>query len=112
MSDRPWKAAERRAAKLIGGRRYPANSGRAIDCESDSYCLQVKERQRASLAEIGAWALEVERVSVQLTPPKIGLVVIKRRGGRGVPTPTLVVMTAATFAEMNGPTALGALGTP
>jgi hypothetical protein len=110
MSDRPWKAAERRAAKLIGGRRYPANTGHAVDCESDSYCIQVKELKRASLTELGAWAVEVERVSVQRTPPKIGLLVIKQRGGRGVPTPTLIVMTAATFAEMNGSKALGALG--
>jgi hypothetical protein len=109
MTDRPWKQAERRAAKLIGGRRYPANTGRAVDCESDSYCIQVKERQRASLTELAAWALEIERVSVQRTPPKIGLVLVKRRGGRGVPTPTLVVMTVGAFAEMNGERALAGM---
>jgi hypothetical protein len=110
MSDRPWKQAERRAAKLIGGRRYAANTGYAVDCESESHCIQVKELKRASLTEISSWALEIERISVQRTPPKTGLLVIKRRGGRGVPTPTLIVMTAATFAEMNGSKALGALG--
>jgi hypothetical protein len=112
MTDRPWKAAERRAAKLIGGRRYPANTGRGVDCESESYCIEVKERQRASLTELSAWALEIERVSVQRTPPKIGLVLVKRRGGRGKATPTLVVMTVAAFTEMNGTKALGELLTP
>ena len=101
MSDRPWKLAERRAAKLIGGRRHWSNSGQAVDCESDSYVCQVKEIKRASLAELEALALEAERQGNQRT--KIGLLVIKRRAGRGVETPTLVVMTAGAFREMNGP---------
>ena len=112
MTDRAWKAAERRAAKLIGGRRYPANSGHAVDCESASYCIQNKEVRRLSLAELEALAVEIERISVQKSPPKIGLVIVKRRAGRGVSTPMLVVMTGTAFTEMNGTKALGALVAP
>ena len=110
MTDRPWKLAERRAAKLIGGRRHWSNSGQAIDCESDSYVCQVKEIKRASLAELEALALEAERQGNQRT--KIGLVIVKRRAGRGVETPTLVILTAGQFAEMNGTKALGELVAP
>jgi hypothetical protein len=112
MPDRAWKAAERRAAKLIGGRRYWANSGQAIDCESESYTVQVKHVARASLAEIEALALEAERQGAQKTPPKIGLAIIQRRAGRGVATPTLVVMTARQFREMNGADALRSVAEP
>ena len=110
MSERPWKAAERRAAKLIGGKRHWATSGQTIDCESESHVLQVKEVARMSLAELEALALEVDRIGIQKSPAKLGLVVIKRRAGRGVETPTLVVMTAGVFREMNGTKALGELG--
>lgn len=112
MPDRPWKATERKAAALIGGKRHWANSGQAIDCESDSFCAQVKAVTRQSLAELEALALEVERQGVQKSPPKIGLVIIKRRAGRGVETPTLVVMTAGAFRELNGAQALQGIVTP
>lgn len=109
---KPWKQAERRAAALIGGRRYPANSGGSVDVESDSYVGQCKEIARASLAELEALTLEVERVGNQKSPTKIGILIVKRRAGRGVETPTLVIMTHRAFAEMNGLTALTALVAP
>ena len=66
MADKAWKQHERQAAALIGGRRYPANSGYAVDCES-------------------------------------AVVVVKRRAGKGLPTPTLVVLTARMYRAMSGP---------
>jgi hypothetical protein len=99
-----WKRAERRAAQTISGKRYWANSGQIIDCESDSYVCQVKEVQRLSLAQLEALALEVERQGSQRQ--KLGLVIVKRRAGRGRETPQLITMTESVFREMNGARAL------
>ncbi len=33
VADKPWKREERRAAELINGTRYPANSGGRVDAE-------------------------------------------------------------------------------
>jgi hypothetical protein len=72
-----------------------------VDCESTSYCVQVKERQRLSLSALEALAVEIERVATQKT--KLGLVLVKRSAGRGTRTPMLVVMTVETFRAMSGP---------
>jgi hypothetical protein len=104
-----WKRAERRAAQTIQGKRFWANSGEAIDVESDSYVAQVKEIARLSLHELETLALEAERQGFQRK--KLGLVITKRRGGRGVETPQLITMTEAVFREMNGAQALADLTT-
>lgn len=102
MSRTWWKNREREASKIIGGRRYPANTGSAIDCESDSYCVQVKERGALSLTKLETLAVEIERVASQKPIPKLGLVMVKRSAGRGVKTPWLIVMTEGVFREMTG----------
>jgi hypothetical protein len=109
VSDRPWKLAERKAAALIGGKRYWANSGEAVDCESEGVVLQVKHVKRLSLAQLEALAVEAQRQGQQRTPPKLGVLVTKRRGGRGNGTPYLITMTESTYREMNGDQALAAL---
>src|SRR5215470_17301785 len=101
MTDRPWKRHERETAGLIGGRRYPANSGGPVDAESSWAVAQAKHVRRLSLAELERLAVEGERQGAQRA--KVGLVVVKRRAGRGLPTPVLVVMTAAMFRQMSGP---------
>ena len=92
MPDRAWKAEERLSARLIGGQRYAANSGGLVDCESAWAVVQCKHVRRLSLAELERLAVDVENEGVQRG--KAGLVVVKRRGGRGCPTPRLFVMTA------------------
>jgi len=99
--DKPWKQHERRAAALIGGRRYPANLGGPIDCESATFVAQCKEVKVLAFPALERLALEAERQGSQRQ--KIGLCVVKRRAGSGVRTPTLVVMTAASFRAMSGP---------
>jgi len=101
MSDRPWKAHERRAAALIGGVRYPANLGGPVDCESATFVAQCKEVKVLAFPALERLAVEAERQGTQRR--KIGLCVVKRRGGSGVRTPTLVVMTEAAFRAMSGP---------
>jgi hypothetical protein len=95
-----WKVAEQKAAALIGGRRYWANSGEPIDCESTWAIAQVKDVKTCSLAALEALALEAERQGTQRR--KIGMVVIRRHVGRGTRTPRLVVLTEAAFTEMSG----------
>ena len=100
MSDRPWKQEERAVAALIGGRRHPANQGGAVDVESSWLCVQVKHRRVCSLAELEALALEAERQGQQRN--KVGVVVVKRRAGKGTRTPRLLVLTEAMWTAMSG----------
>lgn len=102
MPDRPWKAFERHAAALFGRARFKANTGGALDFETDGYVEQVKHVKRLSLAELEALALEMERIGVQKSPPRMGVVVVKRRAGRGRKSPRLVVVTEAVWRELNG----------
>src|SRR3990167_5511659 len=57
VSRRAWKQRERDVARATGGRRSPANTGGRVDVENDTFVIQVKERQRLSLAALEALAL-------------------------------------------------------
>jgi len=58
MVDRPWKRAERQAAALFGGRRYPANTGGCVDEEGPTMIAQVKHRRTLSLGALEGFAVE------------------------------------------------------
>ncbi len=98
MADKHWKATEREVARHLGGERYPANSGGRIDVESAEYVAQVKHRKTMSVPELERWAIEMERLGAE--KGKIGLVVVKRRAGRGHPTKALVILTEAAFLAL------------
>ena len=100
MPDKPWKQHERRAGALIGGARFPANSGAALDCESSWAVGQAKHVKTLSLAALETLALEAERQGAQKN--KVGMVIVKRRAGAGRPTPMLVVMAEGAFRAMSG----------
>lgn len=100
MSDRHWKAEERRAAALFGGCRFPASSGGRLDFETGAVCGSVKHLARCSLAELERLAVEVEQIGMTRQPCKSGVVVVKRRAGRGQPTPRLVVVTEAAWLRL------------
>ncbi len=95
MADKAWKQEERNVARLICGSRYPANQGGRVDVEGPSTIAQVKHVQRLSLAQLEA--LAVEMAALGATRGKTGVVVVKRRAGRGIVTPRLVVMTEGVF---------------
>lgn len=78
-------------ARLLRGHRYPGNSGGRVDVESPQVVVQVKHVRTLSLAKLEALALEMEAVGAKRG--KAGLVVVKRRAGRGHDTPRLIVMT-------------------
>lgn len=89
MSDKHWKAEERRVGEMLGGARYPANQGGRVDVESLRIVAQVKHRRVCSLAELERLALEM--AALGRARGKLGIVVVKRRAGAGRPTPRLVV---------------------
>ena len=95
MPDRSWKAEERAVARLLGGSRYPANSGGRVDVEGPQVVAQVKHVQRLSLTQLQTLAVELAKVGDQCG--KVGVVVVKRKAGRGIFTPRLVVMTEEMF---------------
>jgi hypothetical protein len=90
--DRPWKAEERQVARLLGGERYPGNSGGRVDVEGPRYVAQVKHRRCLSLAELEALAMELEQLGNACGKAGV-VVVVKRRAGKGTSTPRLIVMT-------------------
>lgn len=100
VSKTGWKPAERDAASILHGQRFPANTGGRLDGESPQYVWQVKNRRTLSLKQIEALAEELERIGVQKQKP--GLVLLKRSAGRGRETPWLIVVTAAVWREITG----------
>jgi len=98
VSDRPWKAEERAAARLLGGRRYPASTGGRVDVEGPGVLAQVKHRRVLSLAALET--LAVEAAGLGRTRGKVGVLVVKRRAGIGRPTPRLIVVTEAVWRSL------------
>ena len=98
LSNKPWKATERAVARRLGGSRYPANSGGRVDVESPTLVVQVKHVQRLSLAQLELLAVEMEQIGAE--KGKTGILVIKRRAGRGHPTKALVILTEAAFLAL------------
>jgi len=98
MPDHPWKAEERHAARLLGGRRYAVNTGGWVDVEGPSVIAQVKHRRTLSLASLEA--LAVEAAEVGWARGKLGIVVVKRRAGAGRPTPRLIVLTEHAWRSL------------
>ena len=95
-----WKAFERDVARLIGGRRYWANSGERVDVESATVLAQCKLVQRMSLEALTQLAEQAARDGQARRKP--GVVAIKVRRGRGRPSPMLLVMTDRVWEDMNG----------
>ena len=93
-----WKAEERLVAHLLGGSRYAANSGGRVDVESDTYLAQVKNVAQLSLAQLEELALEMATLGEE--QGKVGMVVVKRKGGRGRETPRLIVLTETAWRNL------------
>jgi hypothetical protein len=106
VSRKGWKDVERTAAKLIDGRRFPANSGARLDAEGKRFVAQVKNVKEMSLPLIEALAKEAEQLGknhqdrLDNPTPKNGVVIIKRSAGAGVQTPHLIIMTEAVWCAM------------
>lgn len=68
--------------------------------ESARYVAQVKHVARLSLAELERLAVELEGEGRR--QDKCGLVIVKRRGGRGCSTPRLICMTEGVWRKLCG----------
>jgi len=86
---------------MLGGHRYPANSGGRVDVESDQYVAQVKLVKTLSLAQLEELCLEMAALGQERG--KVGLVTVKRRAGKGIHTERLVVMTEGVWVALNQP---------
>ena len=100
MANRPWKVEESRAAALFGGSRFKANTGGPLDFETAAVVGQVKHVRQLSLAALEALAVEMEEIGKAKAPPKLGVVIVHRRPGRGHVTPRLVVLTEAAWRTL------------
>lgn len=126
MSDKPWKQFERDMAKLVGGTRFWANSGESIDVEGPVFlgqCKHVKSMSLNAIAQLAEDVAQEGRISkkavglccatdpitegqpmpplVEYKPsPKLGILCIKTRPGRGKKSKTIVVMDESVFREL------------
>jgi len=102
-----WKQFEREAARLFGGRRFPANSGAAIDFESAGFIGQCKLVKTLSLEALTQLAEQAAQLGIPRN--KTGVVCVKVRRGRGRGSPMLVVCTAQMWEQLNGTATLSDL---
>ena len=101
MPNKAFKDFERETAELIGGKRYPANSGYKVDCEGPNIVAQCKLTKNLSLEGLTQLA---EMIAAQgEAVEKLGIVAVKVRRGAGRPSPGLVVMTFETWARLTQP---------
>lgn len=98
MSDKPWKQAERVCAAMISGKRHTANQGGLVDVESEHLIGQVKNVAMMSLAELTSHAMAIEAEGVKRG--KRAVLMVKLRSGKGVTTPTLVIVTGETWKRL------------
>lgn len=96
-----WKQMERNVAKLVGGKRYPANQGGRVDVESEDYVVQCKERKTLSLEALTQLVEEIE--SIAAAKDKQGIVAVKVRRGTGRPSPILFIQSGTQWYTHNGP---------
>lgn len=101
MPDRAWKAEERAVARLLAGARCPANSGGRVDVIGPGIVAQVKHVRTCSLARLEAIAVEMAALGQQ--HGGAGVVMVKRRAGRGQPTPRLIIMTDRVWRHLARP---------
>lgn len=83
-----WKAIERAVAELVDGKRT-WNSEEDIDVQTDTWALEVKHLKAPTVAD-------VERILAHNEPKAAAVgkrsgLVIKRKAGRGRPSPFLFI---------------------
>lgn len=93
MTDKAWKATERRIARLVGGRRIGATGKATPDVISPWLVIEVKHRR-----VLPSWlASAVEQARQNAADTKLGIAVLHQAGERG--DGDLVVMTMRDFRE-------------
>ena len=96
MTDKRWKATERRIAALLGGRRVPVSGrGRGDQPDIAHPWLSLEVKDRASLP---AWLLDaLDQAERSATPAQLPVAVLHRAGDRH--DHALVVLRLADFVD-------------
>jgi hypothetical protein len=84
-----WKRVEGLAAACYGGSRFAANTGGPLDFETETHVGQVKNVKRLTLKALETLAIEAHDIGFR--KGKIGVLVVKRSAGQGIPTPMLEI---------------------
>ena len=106
MADKPWKQFERDIGKLVGGTRFWANSGESIDVEGPVFICQCKHVRSMSFNAMAQLAEEVaqdgrdHRKEGGIPDPKLGILCMRTRPGRGKKSKTIIVMDESVFREL------------
>jgi len=100
-----WKRFETWVGDMIGGKRYWANAGEKVDCESDRFTAQCKLVRVASLGMLTQLAIEARDQGMAVPAarggPKIGLVAVKLSGKRGnVRSPAVFILHEDAFRDL------------
>ena len=101
MTSTAWKSFERDVARLLGGRRFWANSGGRLDVEAAGFVAQCKLVKQLSLEALTRLVEEAEREGA--ARGKAGVVAVKVRRGGGRPSPVLLVLTARVLGVVRRP---------
>jgi hypothetical protein len=105
MSDKRWKATERKIATLLGGRRVPVSGrgrGDAPDIAHPWLSLEVKDR-----ATLPAWLLDaLAQAEASATAAQLPVAVVHRAGDRH--DHALVVLRLGAFVDRFGDAKPGA----
>ncbi len=99
MSDKRWKATERRIAALLGGRRVPVSGrGRGDQPDVRHATLSIEVKDRATLP---LWLLDaIAQAEQSATPAQLPVAVLHRAGDRH--DHALVVLRLAAFLPLMG----------
>ena len=82
MSDRAWKAFERRLARQLGTHRIPVTGERAgADFEDPVFVYQAKKR-RTFPGYVAEWLDQTRTTAAARSPEKVGVVILQRPRGR------------------------------
>jgi hypothetical protein len=94
MTDKTWKAVERRVARTLDAKRVGATGAATPDVVSDWLAVEVKHRERLPVWLTGALA----RVRSQAGTERLPLLVLHEKGARD----SIVCLTLHDFKDWFG----------
>jgi len=108
VSDKSWKALERRLARDLGTQRIPVTGERAgADFEDGLFVYQAKLGRRCP-AYLTDWLAGIVAAGQARTPAKVGVVVFKPK--RAPDAGALVILRFQDWVDLHG--AVGKLDAP
>lgn len=104
MSDKSWKAYERRIAKRHGGQRIPVTGERAgADCDCGLFVVQAK-LGRSCPVYLRDWLDGIRAAAARRDKGQVGIVIWKPKHARD--DDSLVLLSLKDWQALHGPVAL------